>query len=135
MERLEFIENVFTLFRVNPENNRQLALIYDSAFTTQKRVDWDKLFKAVMNEAETGGLPKPGWFISKFDLYLKPTNYTTQNGIKIRINLKDGYKYDYETYQNNLSLEEIKRKAMRKFKDTFASMQMFDETELQWVTI
>ena len=134
MERLEFIEKVFTLFRVNPDNNRDLILIYDDAFSTRKPVDWDKLYKMVISEAE-GGLPKPAFFTSKFDMCLKQSDYTTADGIKSRINLKDGYKYDYETYQNSLSFEEIKQRAMRRFKGEFANMQMFDETELHWVTI
>lgn len=126
MERLEFIEKVFTLYRVNPENNRDLVLIYDDAFSVNKPIDWDKLYKRVLNTAE-GGLPKPGWFVSQFDGCLKNNDYLVPDGLKVRLVLTD-YVYEFETCQLNKTLEEMKLKAMRKFKDKFRSFELLDES-------
>ena len=133
MQRGEFIEQVFMFFKSKDEN---LMRAYDLALTVKECIDWDKLYRIVLNEAESRYLPPPKWFKDFFPRCIKQdaVNYATQDGIKIRINLKDGYKYDYETYQNSLPFEEIKQRAMRRFKGEFANMQMFDETELQWVT-
>lgn len=134
MQRSEFIEQVFMFFKSKDEN---LMRAYDLALTVKESIDWDKLYRVVLNEAESRYLPTPKWFKDFFPRCVKQdaVNYATADGIKIRINLKDGYKYDYETYQNSLSFEEIKQRAMRRFKGEFANMQMFDETELHWVTI
>lgn len=125
MERLEFIEKVFTLYRVNPENNKELVLIYDDAFSVNKPVDWDRLYKRILNSAE-GGLPKPGWFVSQFDGCLKNKDYATPDGLKIRLVLTD-YVYEFETCQLNHTLEEMKLKAIRKYKDKFKSFDLLDE--------
>lgn len=134
MERIEFIEKVFTLYRVNPDNNRDLILIYDDAFSTRKPIDWDKLYKQVLMQAE-GALPKPQWFIAKFDNCLKNMDYKTADGLKIRCNLTNKLKYDYETYQCNLTIDEIKNKLQQRFQDKFANMQLFDDYKDEWVTV
>ena len=116
MERLEFIEKIFILFRKNLSNNEDLIRIYDDAFCKQRKaVDWDKLYDLTVSEAETSNLPMPQWFTSKFDMCLKPTAYAIEDGIKIRVNLKDGYNYEFETYQTNYTLPEIKANFMKKF--------------------
>lgn len=133
MERLEFIEKIFTLYRVNPENNRDLALIYDDAFSTRKPVDWDKLYRMVIASAEGGGLPKPGYFTSRFELCLKAGETTTPDGLKVKLTLNDGYSYEFETYHLSYTLEEIKQKFMKKYRDKFKSLSLFDEEQLEWV--
>ena len=140
MQRLEFIEKVFTLFRKNPENNADLIRIYDDAFSTKKPVDWDKLYTLTVAQAESSTLPMPQWFTSKFDMCLKDVDYATADGLQIRVLIKDrkhpeGYPYDFETYRNTLSFEELKQKAMNKWKEQFLSMQIFDEDGEQWVKV
>lgn len=134
MDRLEFIEKVFTLYRVNTEKSRDLIFVYDEAFTTNKPVDWDRFYKFVANTAE-GNLPKPGWFISKFDNFLLQGNTATADGIRVKVTLTDGYSYEYETYCNSLSFDEIKRRFMKKFRDKFSAMYLMEETEkkFNWV--
>lgn len=134
MERLEFIERIFTLYRVNPENNRELVLIYDDALSTRKPVDWDKLYKSVISTAD-GGLPKPGFFTAKFDTCLKDVNYTTADGIRLKVSLNDGFSYEYETYRTSLTFEQIKQKFMKLFGANFRSLALFDDVKLQWVKI
>lgn len=140
MIRREFVEKVFTLFRKKAENNEELVRVYDEALSTKKAVDWDKLYKLTVMEAETTYLPMPQWFTSKFDMCLKDTNYATEDGLKVHIYVKDkkhteGYPYDFETYRNTLSFEELKQKAMNKWKEQFLSMQIFDEDSEQWVKV
>lgn len=140
MIRREFIEKVFTLFRKKAENNEELVRVYDEALSTKKAVDWDKLYKLTVMEAETTNLPMPQWFTSKFDMCLKDIDYATEDGLKVRIYVKDkkhteGYPYDFETYRNTLSFEELKQKAMNKWKEQFLSMQIFDEDSEQWVKV
>lgn len=140
MNRREFIEKVFVLFRKKPENNEELIIIYDNAFTTKKPVDWDKLYNQTVAQAESTTLPMPQWFTSKFDICLKDVDYATADGLKIRMMIKDrkhpqGYSYDFETYQNNLSFEGIKQKAMKKWGQNFLNLQIWDDVELEWVRI
>lgn len=140
MIRREFIEKVFTLFRKKAENNEELVRVYDEALSTKKAVDWDKLYKLTVMEAETTNLPMPQWFTSKFDMCLKDVDYATADGLQIRVLIKDrkhpeGYPYDFETYRNTLSFEELKQKAMNKWKEQFLSMQTFDEDSEQWVKV
>ena len=88
----------------------------------------------VISQAE-GGLPKPQWFISKFDSCIRPVDYKTADGLKIRCNLKCGRRYDYETYQCCMSLEQIKEKLIRDFKEQFLNAELFDDCKEEWVTI
>lgn len=140
MNRREFIEKIFVLFRKTPEKNEDLILIYDNAFSTKKAVDWGKLYKLTVSQAESSTLPMPQWFISKFDMCLKDVDYATADGLKIRILIKDkknpqGYPYEYETYCNNLSFEAIKQKAKKKWGTNFFGIQIYDEIDLVWVRI
>ena len=140
MNRREFIQKIFVLFRKKPENNEDLIVVYDNAFSTKKPVDWDKLYTLTVAQAESSTLPMPQWFTSKFDMCLKDVDYATADGLQIRVLIKDrkhpeGYPYDFETYKNNLTFDELKQKAMKKWGDNFLNMQIFDEIDLKWVRI
>lgn len=133
MDRLDFIEKIFTLYRVKPENNKDLVTIYDEAFSVNKAIDWDKLYSRVLATAD-GALPKPAWFTSQFDGCLKPDIYNTPDGLRLRAVLKNGYPYDIESYQEHRTFEEIKRQS-RQFGKNIDHLEMFDDTGLKWIEI
>lgn len=134
MQRSEFINEVFLFFKSKDED---LKRAYDLAFTVKEQIDWDKLYRIVINETESRYLPAPKWFKDFFPRCVihNSVNYATEDGIKIRVNLKGGRRYDYETYQNSLSFTEIKQRFIQRFKDRFLNMQMYDENELKWITL
>ena len=134
MQRKEFIDEIFMFFRCNDE---ELKRAYDLAFTVKDAIDWDKLYRTVINEAESRYLPVPRWFKDKFPRCLKVDagDYKTADGLKIRCNLTNKLKYDYETYQCNLTIDEIKNKLQQRFQDKFANMQLFDDYKDEWVTV
>ena len=108
MQRSEFIDEIFSFFKCKDED---LKRAYDLAFTVKESIDWDKLYKIVINEAESRYLPVPKWFKDFFPRCIKTSaNFYENDGLKIKITLNDGYSYEYETFQNNLSLEELKQK-------------------------
>ena len=82
----------------------------------------------------------PQWFISKFDMCLEQKDYATADGLKIRIYVKDrrhesGYPYDFETYHNTLTFDQLKQKAIKKWGENFLNMQIYDEDRLEWVKV
>lgn len=128
MERNEFINEVFAFFRTS---NEDLKRAYDLAFTTQKRVDWNKLYLKVIQEAESRYLPTPKWFVSKFDSCLLPEDagtYKINGGTGV---LKLAYKdketgeitkrmtYEYDMSSCPYTLAEIKAKFRAKFKEAY----------------
>lgn len=127
MQRSEFIDEMFSFFKCKDED---LKRAYDLAFTVKESIDWDKLYKIVINEAESRYLPVPKWFKDFFPrCIITSSNFYENDGLKVRVTLTDGYSYEYETFQNNLSLEELKQKFMNKFKDSFSSMNVYWESD------
>ena len=59
MLRSDFIDEIFTFFKCK---DNDLKRAYDLAFTVKEPIDWDKLYRIVINEAESRYLPAPKWF-------------------------------------------------------------------------
>lgn len=119
MNRLEFIEKIFILYRLDPEKNRNLILAYDEALTTKKNIDWSKLYSWVIKNAE-GGLPRPAFFINQFD-YCISRDYSMANdndGKRVLVMLDNGKSYDYELYNCSKSQDEIRQYFDNHFKKT-----------------
>lgn len=133
MDRAEFREEIFAFF--NRGNNESLKQSYDLAFTVKEPIDWDKLYRLVITSAESRYLPSPKWFLDFFPQCIKreDNNYTTPDGLKVKLTLNDGYSYEFETYHLSYTLEEIKQKFMKKYRDKFKSLSLFDEEQLEWV--
>lgn len=134
MNRTGFIDEIFAFFKCKDED---LKRAYDLAFTVKEPIDWGKLYKIVLDNAESRYLPAPKWFKDFFPrcIIRENTAYAIEDGIKIRVNLKDGYNYEFETYQTNYTLPEIKANFMKKFKESFKNIQVFDEDLLEWEMI
>lgn len=132
MDRLQFLEKVFLFYgkELNAKN-RELLKDYDLALTTQKRVDWLKLYNKTVTESETRYLPMPKWFIAKFDTCLLPEDagtYKINGGTGV---LKLAYKdkgtgeitkrmtYEYDMSSCPYTLAEIKAKFRAKFKEAY----------------
>lgn len=114
MDRGTFIDEVFTFFRCT---NDELKRAYDIAFSVRENIDWDKLYRLVINDAETRYLPTPKWFKDKFFMCIKQDsyNYHENNNTKVIVEFLDGYTYDFELYNCTLSRAEIMRGLNRKF--------------------
>lgn len=63
MTRTEFLDKIFSFFCY--KSDESLKPTYDLALSVEYKVDWDKLFEIVINEAETRSLPVPKWFTAK----------------------------------------------------------------------
>lgn len=126
MLRSDFIDEIFTFFKCK---DNDLKRAYDLAFTVREPIDWDKLYRIVINRAESRYLPAPKWFKDFFPrcVMRESGTYLTPDGLKVRLVLTD-YVYEFETNQLNKPLEEMKLKAMRKFKDKFRSFELLDES-------
>lgn len=114
MQRSDFIDEVFTFFRCT---NEELKKAYDLAFSVRENIDWDKLYRLVINEAETRYLPTPKWFKDKFYMCIKQEgfNYHENNNTKVFVELLDGYTYEFELFNCTLPRAEIMRGLNRKF--------------------
>lgn len=117
MQRTEFIDEIFSFFRCT---NDELKKAYDLAFSVKESIDWDKLYRIVLDEAETRYLPAPKWFKERFYRCYKQDNYNLYNndGVKVIVTLNDGYKYDFELWHCSLSFNEIRQKLKQKFSYT-----------------
>lgn len=114
MDRADFIDEIFIFFNSKNEN---LKRTYDLAFTTKQSIDWNKLYKRVINEAETRYLPTPKWFISQFPYCLKQDFKTSPNdGKKVVVRLKDGYFYEFVLCGCTKTENEIREGLYQKFK-------------------
>ncbi len=126
MNRIEFLERVFDFFGKDIEKNAQLIKDYDLALTTNKRIDWDKLYSKVLKESETKYLPMPKWFIAKFDdcILQSADSYKINGGtgiLKLAWKDKDGnvtkrYQYEYDLQDCPYSLDELKQGFKKRFK-------------------
>lgn len=125
MLRSEFIDEIFTFFKCRDED---LKRSYDLAFTVRDPIDWDKLYRISITETETRYLPAPKWFIDKFPRCYKKgiDTYITPDDIEIKLTLNDGTEYELTTYHLNLTLEEVKQKAMKKYGRQFLKLESFE---------
>lgn len=139
MDRLQFLEKVFSFYgkELNAKN-RELLKDYDLALTTQKRVDWDNLYKKVIKDFETKNLPMPKWFIAKFDSCLLPIegNYKINGGkgiLYLAFKDKDSgdtsrsITYVFDMRDCPYSLAEIKNKFREKYKSSYQDFVYYPE--------
>lgn len=134
MQRQDFINEIFTFFKCKDED---LKRAYDLAFTVKEQIDWDKLYKLVLNEAESRYLPAPKWFKDFFPRCIKQgdSSYITPDGLNLRLVLADGYLYDFETYHLSYTLDEIKQNFMKKYGNDFSKLLLFDNDLMIWEAI
>jgi hypothetical protein len=128
MERKEFIDQVFTFFKNNDE---ELKKAYDLAFTVKENIDWDKLYRIVLKEAETRYLPAPKWFVDKFYRCNKIDNFNFANNqqMKVIVTLQDDYQYEYDMEGCTLSQKEIIDGFNKRFKGGVKNIQFIKEDE------
>lgn len=65
MDRLEFLESIFSLFGKKDE---QMIRAYDVALTVNKTIDWDKLYKIIIKDYTK--LPAPSEILTKLEFCL-----------------------------------------------------------------
>ena len=138
MQRSEFIDEVFTFFKCKDED---LKRAYDLAFTVREPIDWAKLYRIVISEAESRYLPAPKWFKEKFYRCEKIEEgvYGTPDGVRVRMILKHPTKgldiREAETYHIKYTLQEMKDYKQRQYGQSFISFSWWDDDNLQWVKV
>lgn len=115
MTRSEFITEIFAFFRCKDETLRKA---YDLAFTVNYRVDWQKLYTIVVNEAETRYLPAPKWFKAKFPMCKVQRNgHNPLDGTNLVITFANGKSYSFVLYETKEdTLEEVEIGLRNKFR-------------------
>lgn len=131
MDRIGFLQKLFNFFgkEIN-EKNKKVLIDYDIALTTNKKIDWNKLYTICIQEAEKRFLPMPSWIVSKLDKCI----IVEQGDVKINggtgvlkfaiIDKSTGEVVKRPTYEYDMtncpySLPEIKAKFRAKFKGAF----------------
>lgn len=138
MNRMDFLKEIFNFCGKDDE---QLMRTYDLALTTNKPIDWNKLYKIFITESKNRYLPAPSYFIGLFDRCLIAEQMGGKyDDIRLRVNLKhakleNGYPYEFVTYNNNSTVYELKQSARRKWGDKLVSFQVYNEDTLKWETI
>lgn len=96
MKRLEFLEKIFTFYRVHDDSGT-LIRAYDLALSTKYPVDWDRLYTKILKTAETRTLPVPKYFADMLPAYKKveATKEGLYSGCTIRVNLYGGRSIDF----------------------------------------
>lgn len=147
MDRIEFLQEVFNFFRVDPTKNEHLLTQYDAALSTKEPIDWQKLYNLILKEAESRTLPTPKWFRERFYKCYKQDdgNYGTPDGTKIRMVLRaeNGKEEirEAETYHIQYTLEEMKEYKQRQYGKRFVSLAYYwesnnpDKYEHRWVIV
>ena len=122
MNRSEFIGEIFKFFKNSDDD---LKKSYDLAFSVKDNIDWDKLYRIVLKEAETRYLPSPKWFIDKFYRCNKIDNFNFANNqdTKVIITLDNDYQYDFEMFNCTLSKEKIIEGFNKKFNGKVKNIQ------------
>lgn len=96
MKRIEFLQNIFTFYRVHDESGTLLRA-YELALTTKYTVDWDKLYEKIIKTAETRTLPVPKYFVDMLPSYKKiePSKEGLYSGCTVRVNFYGGRWLDF----------------------------------------
>lgn len=128
MNRKDFIDEIFAFFKNSDEG---LKKSYDLAFTVKENIDWDKLYRIVLKEAETRYLPAPKWFVDKFYRCNKIDNFNFANNqqMKVIVTLQDDYQYEYDMEGCTLSQKEIIDGFNKRFKGGVKNIQFIKEDE------
>lgn len=128
MNRKDFIDEIFTFFKSKDE---ELKKAYDLAFTVKENIDWDKLYRIVLKEAETRYLPAPKWFLERFYRCNKVGNYNFANNqnVKVIVTLLDGYFYEFSMAGCNKSQKEITEGFYKYFKGKVKSVEFIEVDE------
>ncbi len=131
MDRIEFLKKIFHFFGKDATQNEELLTQYDLAFTVKENIDWDKLYRIVLKEAETRYLPAPKWFVDKFYRCNKIDNFNFANNqqMKVIVTLQDDYQYEYDMEGCTLSQKEIIDGFNKRFKGGVKNIQFIKEDE------
>lgn len=132
MTRLEFLRRIFSFFGKNDE---ELLKTYDVALTTRQSIDWDKLYKKVLTEAESRYLPPPKWFIGMFPSCVKLDEgcYTFDSGTGV-LTLKDEKRkkhtghnrfYVFDMWHTTHTLKEIIDNFKNQYGKSFMSFRVY----------
>lgn len=136
MDRKDFIRAIFSFFNVKDESDT-LYRAYDLALSTNKNVDWDKLYITSIKEVQSNYLPKPKFFIELFDKCRKISINSCENdGSHIRVIFKSGRYTDFVLKGFGLSLDDIKAKSPK--NDNVQEVRMYPkevEVEGKKVTV
>ena len=134
MTRLEFLKEIFKFFAKNDED---LLKTYDIALTTRDNIDWEKLYKKVITEAESRYLPAPSWFIAKFPNCIKyeEGQYRFDNGTGVLLIKDDKLKqrtghnryYVYDMWHTTHTIDEICKNFKSKYGNQFISFKYYPE--------
>lgn len=132
MERSDFVRAIFKFCQ---KDDADLMRTYDLALSVNKPIDWSKLYNICITEMKNRYLPAPSYFIELFNRCIISEELGGKyDGIKLRVVLKNTT-YDYETFNNNSTVYELKQSAKRKWKDKLISFQVFNEETLKWQAI
>ena len=134
MTRLEFLQEIFKFFGKNDED---LLRTYDMALTTRDNIDWGKLYKKIITEAESRYLPAPKWFIGMFPSCIKyeQGQYRYDNGTGV-LRLKDeklkartGYNrfYVFDMWHTTHTIDEIYNHFKAKYGSKFIDFKYYPE--------
>lgn len=132
MNRSDFVREIFKFCGKEDEG---LMRTYDVALSVNQPIDWDKLYRICITEMKNRYLPAPSCFIELFNRCIISEELGGKyDGIKLRVVLKNTT-YDYETFNNNATVYELKQSARRNWGDKLISFQVFNEDTLKWQTI
>ena len=93
--RREFLNEVFRFFNVKDEQ-KTAARAYDLALSVNYPVDWTAFYLDVVKTVDKKQLPVPKFFTDKIRNFKKKTAIeTADDGKQVRVELKDGYYYDF----------------------------------------
>lgn len=118
MNRIEFLQEIFKFFGKKDED---LLRTYDIALTTKDDIDWQKLYKKVITEAESRYLPAPKWFLSMMPSFVitKPGQYRYDDGTGV-LRLTDRF-YVFDMWHVTHTIEQISNHYKNKYGSNFIS--------------
>ena len=122
MTRLEFLQEIFKFFGKKDED---LLRTYDIALTTKDNIDWQKLYKKVITEAESRYLPAPKWFLGMMPSFIitEPGQYRYDAGQSV-LRLTDRF-YVFDMWHVTRTLEEIANHYKNKYGSSFVSFKYY----------
>lgn len=122
MTRLEFLQEIFKFFGKKDDD---LLKTYDIALTTKDNIDWQKLYKKVITEAESRYLPAPKWFLGMMPSFIitEPGQYKYDDGTGV-LKLKDRF-YVFDMWHVTHTIDEIYNHYKNKYGESFISFKYY----------
>lgn len=134
MTRLEFLQEIFKFFG---KKDDELLKTYDIALTTRDNIDWQKLYKKVITEAESRYLPAPKWFLGMMPSFIitELGQYKYDNGNIVYVLRDDARKkrtghhlfYTVPLWHETRTISEIEKLYRQKYGERLLSFKYYPE--------